>query len=294
MASIIDLTSGAAPPTPSAGHVVIYDDSGGLGLASKDDAGAVSSLTGIIRSPLGIADCALWLDASQLVGLGDGDAVTTWPDLSGNGYSPAQDGAVDVPVYKTNIVNGLPIVRFDGVTIEPQILKFSGGALGLFRNLSGVTIAAVTGGCIDNNDYLFNASSGTVATNVRGLYQTYIDMSVDNDDASNGAGDSGGAGAYGVNTGAPYSAVLLVADFIHGVVFAQCPNPVDAGSPTPGALTPGNTPDTDSLVMQIGQSLDGTGNAQADIAEFVVYQRTLSYRERRLLIEYLSDKWGTL
>jgi hypothetical protein len=66
-------------------------------------------------SPTDIAGLKLWLDASQITGLNDGDAVSTWSDLSGNGRNFTQATASYRPTYKTNIRGSLPVVRFDGV-----------------------------------------------------------------------------------------------------------------------------------------------------------------------------------
>lgn len=66
-------------------------------------------------SPTDIAGLKLWLDASQITGLNDGDAVATWSDVSGNGRDFTQGTASARPIYKTAILNGKPVVRFDGV-----------------------------------------------------------------------------------------------------------------------------------------------------------------------------------
>jgi hypothetical protein len=62
-------------------------------------------------SPTDITGLKLWLKADSLV-LSDGDPVGTWADSSGNGNDATASGG-DKPTYKTAIVNGLPIVRFD-------------------------------------------------------------------------------------------------------------------------------------------------------------------------------------
>jgi hypothetical protein len=55
-----------------------------------------------------------WFDASQLAGFSDNDMVARWPDLSGN--EAHLEIAIDSakPLYKTNVVNGLPGLLFDG------------------------------------------------------------------------------------------------------------------------------------------------------------------------------------
>lgn len=57
----------------------------------------------------------LWLDAEQDdATYNDGDAVGTATDWSGNGRHMGQSTAGKKPTFKTNIVNGKPVYRFDG------------------------------------------------------------------------------------------------------------------------------------------------------------------------------------
>lgn len=65
--------------------------------------------------PSQIPGLQLWLDASQIVGLNDGDAVGTWNDLSGNGNDATQGTASKQPTFQTNEQNGKPGVQGDGV-----------------------------------------------------------------------------------------------------------------------------------------------------------------------------------
>lgn len=51
-------------------------------------------------------------DATEL-SLSDGDSVTTWGDATGNGHD-LTDGGFS-PNFQTNVINGNPVVRFDGV-----------------------------------------------------------------------------------------------------------------------------------------------------------------------------------
>lgn len=58
------------------------------------------------------AGATVALDARFLSGFADGDAVGTWTGRGGS--SPTASGS-NRPTYKTNILNGQPVVRFDGV-----------------------------------------------------------------------------------------------------------------------------------------------------------------------------------
>lgn len=69
---------------------------------------------GRLRPPL--TNLRVWLKADAITGLNDTDPVATWVDSSGAGNDATQGTAADRPIYRTNIVNGLPIVRFDGVS----------------------------------------------------------------------------------------------------------------------------------------------------------------------------------
>lgn len=54
------------------------------------------------------------LSADHLIGLGDGDPVSVWPDHSGQGRDAFQDASARRPIFKAQATNGLPAVQFDG------------------------------------------------------------------------------------------------------------------------------------------------------------------------------------
>lgn len=57
---------------------------------------------------------ALWIAPWQEVGYSDGDAMATVKDFSGNGRDFTQATSGSRPLFKTNILNGQPSVKFDG------------------------------------------------------------------------------------------------------------------------------------------------------------------------------------
>lgn len=67
--------------------------------------------------PSDITNLVAWWDAATITSLNDGDPVSTWLDLSGNGHSWTQSGAAR-PTYKVGIQGSpaQPVVRFDGST----------------------------------------------------------------------------------------------------------------------------------------------------------------------------------
>lgn len=70
------------------------------------------------------------LDASAITGLVDGDKVATWGVFT-------QTDAATRPVYRTNRVNGLPAVTFDGSTVYGGTNQFMTGPVGDSMNLQG-------------------------------------------------------------------------------------------------------------------------------------------------------------
>ena len=118
----------------------------GLGL------GLNKSRVGGAWSPANLPGLLLWLDASRITGLNDGDSVSQWDDLSGNANHWAQATVSKQPTYETNELNGRPIVRFDGVD---DVLEHAGLDFG-----SSYTLFVVFAYQGTSNGPLFYGSGG--------------------------------------------------------------------------------------------------------------------------------------
>lgn len=66
--------------------------------------------------PLALPGLDFWYDASQITGLSDGAEITSWPDLSGNSNHATNASSASGPTYKTSILNGKPVARFNGTS----------------------------------------------------------------------------------------------------------------------------------------------------------------------------------
>ena len=64
------------------------------------------------RAPNLITGLYAWHEADALA-LADLAAVGTWSDSSGAGRSLTQGTGSKQPIFRTNIINSLPVVRFD-------------------------------------------------------------------------------------------------------------------------------------------------------------------------------------
>lgn len=77
--------------------------------------------------PPDITGNILWLKADAFVGKSDNTTVGLWEDLSPVAENVGQSTEANKPIYRTNILNGMPIVRGDG---SNDLLSRSGTAPG--------------------------------------------------------------------------------------------------------------------------------------------------------------------
>lgn len=239
-----------------------------------------------LAAPAAIGGLKLWLAAGGITGLADGATVATWPDRSGNGFNATQATEANKPLYKVNIINGRPVVRFDGTN---DTMALTGGALDIVRNVSGATIFAVvkSTGAAQNGRVVFFANN-VAATSRLSLHQSVapnweaIYRRLDAD-----AADTLTDGA--ANT-SPH-VLSLVRDYAAATATLY----VDGGSGTTDATanTAGSTSDTASANAQIGASSAAGGNPfPGDIAEVIIYNRALTTAERKSIELMLGNKYG--
>ena len=126
---------------------------------------------GAAFSPLSLSP-VLWLDASQLTGLSDGAAIATWTDASVNGRNAMQGTAGVQPIYKTAILNGKPVARFDG---GDWLDVATVTALGIADLTTGHTIIAVyKTAASSGNPFVGSNFNSAAGTNVIGFAATQI------------------------------------------------------------------------------------------------------------------------
>jgi PKD repeat protein len=235
-------------------------------LAVTDDDGATSSTSrevtvtapgggGPFVDPSSLAGLRLWLRADALVGLADGDPVTTWPDGSGTAAHATQSVASKRPTYRTARVHGLPAVTFDA-TDDGMVTPVDPGA--------PLTIFVVYDSRAGASGYVLNGGFQFFMGPYVGLYRNYTGAYAN--------GPSITAGRWLLQT--LRQSASLAELFIDGVFRASVTKTAN-----PGALL---------LASQgtYGRPLDGS------IAEVIVYDRTLNDGERADVEEWLRTKYG--
>lgn len=218
--------------------------------------------------PTDLANLRLWLKADAITGLSNNDPIDTWADSSGNGYD-ATSTSTKRPLYITNVVNSLPVVRFDG---SNDVMSNSG--------MTGV-------GTGDFHVFIVHRRNGGAAT-----YRTIMSL---------GSGGSspllsvGPAHTYYVNPlgsgtnvtdGANVDATWEVYEIKRssGTFYVK----KMGGSETSGALT--STGATGYILS--GYTTDPFQPYPGDVAEIVVYTDVKSGADLTDIETYFTDKYA--
>lgn len=229
---------------------------------------------------------SLWLDATDPAGNGtqpsDGASIASWVDKSGNGYTVTQGTGANQPIYKTNILNGNNIIRFNGTSDYMQ--KTAVTALG---NTLTMFIVGTTNG---------NASFG------RGTFFDYTNGSTTNTGCNiinNGSSDGGPKFGIDYNDGTNHQIFSPIITLPNTSILSTYNNGFNA------YLYSNNVQIATELVGNL--NLSGSGNAftigallnglsgwwlNGDIGEILVYKGTLSATNMLSILNYLSVKWG--
>jgi hypothetical protein len=227
-------------------------------------------------APDTIPNLAVWLKADAL-GLSDGTSVSSWTDSSGNGNHAVQATGARQPIYKTSIINGKAVVRFDGsddVLIAPTTIGT--GPHTIFAVARNITLPN-TYNPIDA--YTDNASAGSGTISGSTLFVR---------------SDGGGAfyppaGATAVDPVGTYgtSTFLHVFTFETGTNWKTYHNQLLEAQAVTSAYPA-------ATHFQIGGQFTAafSRGANVDIAEWIGYSRVLTTTERQGVEQYLLRKYA--
>ncbi|MGH7543813.1 MAG: PKD domain-containing protein [Gemmatimonadota bacterium] len=210
---------------------------------------------GSFEGPGSIPDLSLWLDASAIQGLADGSPVATWPDRSGLGNDATQSTASKRPVYRTNQVAGSPAVFFDAT---------DDGMATPVNPATATTIVAVYSSRAAQSGYLLNGGFSFFMGPYVGVYRTYTGSYL------NGPGVTGGR--------------WLIQTFRQSGSLAE--QFIDGGSrvTTTRVTNPG--------VILLARQGTYSSRLDGSVAEFLIYNRTLTDQELQDLHGWLKARYG--
>ena len=211
----------------------------------------------------------LWLDATTITGLADGDLVGVWPDVSGNGNDVTQATAGLKPVYKTNVINDKPVVRFDGTDdyLSNAATSFTIGTgdwtgfavfMKVHQTVSWHVVYSLNL-IAEIATYYIQGNALRVYPYITGGYDTLQDIS---------------AGTFHIGTLQRDSSV-----YYHWLDGAQSSNSKSNTQSIPSEFIVG--------VRDPSRYFWG-----GDIAEILIFASALADSDREQLDQYLSTKWG--
>lgn len=232
--------------------------------------------------PRALGNLSLWLDATKH-NAADGDAVTTWADLSGNGKDATQATAGKKPTYKTAIQNGKPVIRFDGGDgLAVPAIDLTG--------TPAVSLYMVASSSAATDQVLFEFSDN------KNSYTDAFLMYVLATSKVLEMGGTGDVGSANFRTTAVASAAMKVMtgvfDKSAGAGFEAFAwvNGDGAGTkPT----TFNNTNALGNRASYIGARNQASLFLTGDIAEVLLYRVAHTTAERQAVEGYLRQKWGT-
>ena len=241
---------------------------------SPIDPSGVSGLTGWWK-----ADAGAYKDAGVTLAT-DGETVQQWNDQSGAGRNLAQGTSGARPTLVANVLNGKPVIRFDGTDDVLQssaaLSSFITAAAGTFF-VVGILRANNTDNATEyENDAAFQDVSGNVYLSFRTSNPRTRSVNFD-----------GSADVAGKNTDvidAPHCFLWLHSggNVYHGLSDVRSSQLASAAS--------GNTL-TLASTLRVGGNY-ATVFTQIDIAEIVVYAAAVSESDRLGVEKYIANKYG--
>lgn len=220
--------------------------------------------------PSDIPGLWVWYQADAITGKSDNDPVTQWDDSSG----AARHATGGSPLYKTAVLNSLPVLRFDGVDDVlslPDMSAFTAGTLFVVVKANADPAAATT------TSGLWSMGGGAGGN----THYPYT-----NGDVYEGAGANT---RYGLGNPAPSLAEWRIWCIHSGTndwkafldtvqIWSEGSNTVAFGPWLSASL--------------LGRSLTSTDFFLGDMAEFIAFDSVLSTQDRGRMDVYLSNKYG--
>jgi hypothetical protein len=239
--------------------------------------------------PRSIANCALWLDASVNSSLTfNGNTVSEWRDLSGNGRHFSQGTAAFQPNGVNRTQNGKRVLDFQG----NQVLIGNAATLNTIRNVPGATaVCAIAFDATGANGVVFNFSIATNASTAR--FQIGQASSVGGTYCGGRRLDANtfASAFYADNTNPRIQSGVL--DYANSDAFIW-ENGTLQNSNT-SFQTTGNCQDADHAGVTIGNNsavLTDAPRLDGWIGEILVWPRALTTAERLAVERYMGAKWG--
>ncbi|MCX6022975.1 MAG: hypothetical protein NTZ05_14845 [Chloroflexi bacterium] len=225
--------------------------------------------------PTDIAGSVLWLAADRLTGLTPGAPVISWADLSGYGNTMTQSWVDARPTWQANAIGGKPAVRFDG---KNDFLLVPHNATLMPAHFSIFVVTRLFSST-DDHVLVSKEAEGTAG------YSLAISKKGDRKlrcfTIANGPIYMTGLGTTTLGTTTPY----VMAGTFDDIAKVYLNGVQEGYAYGRGAMSPS------FANLEIGRNARGAEEADADIAEVIIYNRALGAEEMRLVSQYLGGKY---
>ncbi|MFO7776337.1 MAG: chitobiase/beta-hexosaminidase C-terminal domain-containing protein [Candidatus Hydrogenedentota bacterium] len=231
-------------------------------------------------APDAIDGLAAWYDASAENGLADGDSMETWADQSGLGNHLTQPNGGDQPVFREDVINGLPAVAFDGTSQQFSFPHESFSGMETLRDFTFISLirwnGEPTGGIWGTGPSLNNV--GNVHFEIHSGGRLRLRVGDMNDINATGAVTEDGwhilAATQQSADGSPLAEVIRDGEV------------VGTRNQDPGEVTL-----SEFGGVFLGNSHDSQRNFGGVMAEVILYNGVLPAGERQGVENYLREKY---
>lgn len=219
-----------------------------------------------------------WYDAGTGVTTAGG-SVSNWADQSGNGNDATQATAVNQPTNPGGVLNGQPVVRFDGTNDQlalSRVVQDDFSIIAVFSTIQNFGSSAnwyQGAGLVDaevpgvTNDFGMSMGGGNIATGIGNPDTTVASAGAYNDGV-------GHIATFRRSTGADQ-----IAQFVDGA---------SQGTSNAGGTQSLNVPTR----IVLGSLQTNINYFNGDIAEAIIYSTPLIESRRTIVENYLSSKYN--
>ena len=245
--------------------------------------GGVGSANGGTGQPRNV----IWLDASSLR-LANGNTLASWTDRSGNNLVFTTTlNSPDAPEFATSVINGRPVIRFNGSNSERLVLPSFNGmptqavtTIMVIKETSlepdGSALLSYAVSDTDNEYMLFNSNNSGVGT-----LKTHVNSSTGSSSELGSGSLTGGFDIFTAQWRANNGRTVhrLNGDAKSSAIYST--TPISSG----GTMAIGGDQDQVDSGYATDQDLDG------DIAEVLMYDDYLNNAQITIIENYLSAKY---
>ncbi len=268
----LELTSSTVAdlPSPNPTHIFTIGDNDDAVLGFSGPGGVGNSASNV-----------LWLRTDELTG----SSISLWEDISGNGNDYSRSNSSERPQLVSGILNGRPVVRFDGNNDD-----LAGGNTNtvLSGAIQDATIFAIFRSTTTSEGRLVHFTADGNAN------RTLVGPTIN--------GISNGSIGFTTRTSASGSDLEIGQDSdwndgVGHILVSQVDN-ADRFVYVDGALEASDAQDMLYTSTNDGTSFIGSRNGndhyEGDLGEIIVYRESLNEAQRRIVENYLSSRWGAV